>query len=79
MRSFKSSETIHKKGGGSYYVVSANKAPLCHMSIKLNNIITAILYHKSNRSKVYLSPLTEQIHNKTHAVSTANKRPRHRN
>ena len=26
MRSFKSNETIHKKEGGSYYVVSANKA-----------------------------------------------------
>ena len=25
-RSFKSSENIHKKEGGSYYVVSANKA-----------------------------------------------------
>ena len=25
-RSFKSNETIHKKEGGSYYVVSANKA-----------------------------------------------------
>ena len=25
MRSFKSSENIHKKEGGSYYVVSANK------------------------------------------------------
>ena len=26
MRSFKSSENIHKKEGGSYYVVSINKA-----------------------------------------------------
>ena len=26
MRSFKSNENIHKKEGGSYYVVSANKA-----------------------------------------------------
>ena len=26
MRSFKSNEIIHKKEGGSYYVVSANKA-----------------------------------------------------
>ena len=26
MRSFKSNENIHKKGDGSYYVVSANKA-----------------------------------------------------
>ena len=26
MRSFKSNESIHKKEGGSYYVVSANKA-----------------------------------------------------
>ena len=26
MRSFKSNENIHKKKGGSYYVVSANKA-----------------------------------------------------
>ena len=25
MRSFKSNETIHKKGAGSYYVVSANQ------------------------------------------------------
>ena len=34
MRSFKSNENIHKKEGGPYYVVSANKAsslklPLC--------------------------------------------------
>ena len=27
MRPFKSNENIHKKEGGSYYVVSANKAP----------------------------------------------------
>ena len=27
MRSFKSNENIHKKESGSYYVVSANKAP----------------------------------------------------
>ena len=27
MRSFKSNENIHKEEGGSYYVVSANKAP----------------------------------------------------
>ena len=27
MTSFKSNENIHKKKGGSYYVVSANKAP----------------------------------------------------
>ena len=26
MRSFKSNDNIHKKEGGSYYVVSANKA-----------------------------------------------------
>ena len=26
MRSFKNNENIHKKEGGSYYVVSANKA-----------------------------------------------------
>ena len=26
MRSFKSNENIHKKEGGSYYVISANKA-----------------------------------------------------
>ena len=26
LRSFKSNENIHKKEGGSYYVVSANKA-----------------------------------------------------
>ena len=26
MRSFKSNENIHKREGGSYYVVSANKA-----------------------------------------------------
>ena len=26
MRSFKSNENIHKKEGGSYYVVSVNKA-----------------------------------------------------
>ena len=26
MRSFKSNENIHEKEGGSYYVVSANKA-----------------------------------------------------
>ena len=31
MRSFKSSENIHKKEGGSYYVVSANKACLLNI------------------------------------------------
>ena len=37
MRSFKSNENIHKKEGGSYYVVSANKAQFdvaVRMSIK---------------------------------------------
>ena len=33
MRSFKSNENIHKKEGGSYYVVSANKASsVCRVS-----------------------------------------------
>ena len=34
MRSFKSNENIHKKEGGSYYVVSANKAS----SVTLNSV-----------------------------------------
>ena len=32
MRSFKSNENIHKKEGGSYYVVSANKASTCFVN-----------------------------------------------
>ena len=36
MRSFKSNENIHKKEGGSYYVVSATKA--CASSQKSNQI-----------------------------------------
>ena len=36
MRSFKSSENIHKKEGGSYYVVSANKASSnCNKNVKV--------------------------------------------
>ena len=35
MRSFKSNESIHKKEGGSYYVVSANKAPPVTLKARL--------------------------------------------
>ena len=35
MRSFKSNENIHKKEGGSYYVVSANKFALVKILRKL--------------------------------------------
>ena len=35
MRSFKSNENIHKKEGGSYYVVSANKASYKYKHILL--------------------------------------------
>ena len=34
MRSFKSNENIHKKEGGSYYVVSANKASNCSLKLQ---------------------------------------------
>ena len=37
MISFKSNENIHKKEGGSYYVVSANKASL-YIDIEHNTI-----------------------------------------
>ena len=35
MRSFKSNENIHKKEGGSYYVVSANKACVYCFSVNV--------------------------------------------
>ena len=38
MRSFKSNENIHKKEGGSYYVVSANKAS----SVTLISVLSVI-------------------------------------
>ena len=38
MRSFKSNENIHKKEGGSYYVVSANKASSVTLSAVYKNI-----------------------------------------
>ena len=40
MRSFKSNENIHKKEGGSYYVVSANKADLNKTDDVMSNITT---------------------------------------
>ena len=39
MRSFKSSENIHKKEGGSYYVVSANKASSMQMKKQTDLIL----------------------------------------
>ena len=43
MRSFKSNENIHKKEGGSYYVVSANKAS----SLKYVNTFKPDYIHKA--------------------------------
>ena len=48
MRSFKSNENIHKKEGGSYYVVSANKASSVTSSCDLDAILHAhILSHQA--------------------------------
>ena len=60
MRSFKSNENIHKKEGGSYYVVSANKAssvtlqspgnesPLCIPTSAARYLMTKILTITAN-------------------------------
>ena len=49
MRSFKSNENIYKKEGGSYYVVSANKASSLLMLKQSKDVgkrmETAVLYH----------------------------------
>ena len=44
MRSFKSNENIHKKEGGLYYVVSANKVATVSKNFKINleGLFTAI-------------------------------------
>ena len=54
MRSFKSNENIHKKEGGSYYVVSTNKASSVHLQSLDNESqkkYTAIL-RISNRQSI---------------------------
>ena len=48
MRSFKSNETIHKKEGGSYYVVSANKA-----SSKFNVGLKTLLHQGLSEPEFY--------------------------
>ena len=40
MRSFKSNENIHKKEGGSYYVVSANKASSVTLQFLLQGLLS---------------------------------------
>ena len=52
MRFFKSNEKIHKKEGGSYYVVSANKASLVRTST--NALFSFRIY---SNSKTYTSDL----------------------
>ena len=47
MRSFKSNENIHKKEGGSYYIVSANKA---------SSVLTLFIMHTIKPS--FLASLT---------------------
>ena len=48
MRSFKSNQNIHKKEGGSYYVVSANKASSANESQRKHTAILRI----SNRQSI---------------------------
>ena len=57
MRSFKSNENIHKKEGGSYYVVSANKAS----SVTLLNLLKNFSQNYCTIIITYLySPLTKE-------------------
>ena len=52
MRSFKSNENIHKKEGGSYYVVSANKAL----------ISDPVITRQRKPEEVRVVPLYQQMH-----------------
>ena len=57
MRSFKSNENIHKKEGGSYYVVSANKASSVTLQSPGNESQrkhTAILRISNKLCKLYI-------------------------
>ena len=65
MRSFKSNENIHKKEGGSYYVVSANKASSVSLQSPGNESQrkhTAIL-RISNRQHLGIVFIWEQTYN----------------
>ena len=57
MRSFKSNENIHKKEGGSYYVVSANKASSNKGTLKKRKrkaSLTAIGTALANQNRMYV-------------------------
>ena len=45
MRSFKSNENIHKKEGGAYYVVSANKASSVKTNLRALNENKFRIFH----------------------------------
>ena len=49
MRSFKSNENIHKKEGGSYYVVSATKAS--SVTLQSPGKVIHVIYHIKGISK----------------------------
>ena len=51
MRSFKSNENIHKKEGGSYYVVSANKASSVTRQWKLEETLQFCEFQIGSRFK----------------------------
>ena len=50
MRSFKSNENIHKKEGGSYYVVSANKASNQNLAKSINILKNNGLFLKNKQN-----------------------------
>ena len=60
MRSFKSNENIHKKEGGSYYVVSANKASEVVLEVWRKNF------------KDLLNPMSEHTHSHLQTEETLN-------
>ena len=51
MRSFKSNENIHKKEGGSYYVVSANKAS--SVTLQLKPVLVISTYNQWFRNTLH--------------------------
>ena len=53
MRSFKSNENIHKKEGGSYYVVSANKASSVTLQHMKRESVFHALPHTLTRKRKY--------------------------
>ena len=56
MRSFKSNENIHKKEGGSYYLVSANKASSVTLQGFISSFIPLQFSYEPGHEKMCLMP-----------------------